>query len=273
VDPDIFDEIQRLRREGRKAVLATIVQIRGSVPSFNTAKMLVRDDGSTLGSVGGGCVEADVWAAAQDVMNDEKSRVMTFDLTEESMAEGGLICGGKVEIFVEPIIPVPEMIIFGGGHISRQVSKIATIAGFRTTIVDNRPIYANAERFPEAEAIHSESFEKAFEEIVPDENTYVIIVTRGHQEDQNVLRWAVQTNARYIGMIGSKRKIRSITEQLTSEGIPRERLERVYMPIGLDIGAVSPEEIAVAIVAEVIHNRRAGFKHPLSKKLYQTSQA
>src|SRR5881296_3841683 len=113
---DIFDEIQKMRQQGRKAVLATIVQIRGSVPSFNTAKMLVRDDGSTLGSVGGGCVEADVWAAAQDVMNDGKSRVMTFDLTEESMAEGGLICGGKVEIFVEPIIPVPEMVIFGGGH-------------------------------------------------------------------------------------------------------------------------------------------------------------
>src|SRR5215470_7252152 len=194
MDADIFEEIRRLRQEGRKAVLATLVQIRGSVPSFNTAQMLVRDDGSTLGSVGGGCVEADVWAAAQDVIRDEKSRVMTFDLTEESMAEGGLICGGKVEIFVEPIIPVPEMVIFGAGHISRQVSKIATTAGFRTTIVDNRPVYANAERFPEAEAIFSESFEQAFEQIVPNENTYIVIVTRGHQEDQNVLRWAVRTN-------------------------------------------------------------------------------
>src|SRR5262249_58697666 len=110
MDPDIFAEIQPLRREGRKAVLATIVQIRGSVPSFNTAKMLVRDDGSTLGSVGGGCVEADVWAVAQDVMREEKSRVMTFDLTEESMAEGGLICGGKSGIFLETLIPGSPMI-------------------------------------------------------------------------------------------------------------------------------------------------------------------
>src|SRR5438552_11134744 len=187
---DVFDEIQRLRQQGRKAALATIVQIRGSVPSFQSAKMLVRDDGSALGSVGGGCVEADVWAAAQDVIRDEKSRVMNFDLTEESMAEGGLICGGKVEIFVEPIIPIPEMVIFGAGHISRQVSKIATVAGFRTTIVDNRPIYANAERFPEAVAIFSESFEGAFQSIIPTENTYLVIVTRGHQEDENVLRWA-----------------------------------------------------------------------------------
>src|SRR5215475_13677669 len=174
---DVFDEIQRLRQEGRKAALATIVQIRGSVPSFQSAKMLVRDDGSTLGSVGGGCVEAEVWAAAQDVLREEKSRVMSFDLTDDSMAESGLICVGKLEIFIEPIMPKPKMIIFGAGHISTQVSKIAAIAGFKTTIVDNRPQYANAERFPEAEKIYSESFEQAFEDIVPNENTYLVIVT------------------------------------------------------------------------------------------------
>src|SRR5882672_4306197 len=127
MDADIFEEIRRLRQEGRKAVLATIVQIRGSVPSFQTAKMLVRDDGSTLGSVGGGCVEAEVWAAAQDVLREEKSRIMTFDLTEDSMADSGLICGGKLEIFIEPILPTPKMIIFGAGHISTQLSRIATI--------------------------------------------------------------------------------------------------------------------------------------------------
>jgi xanthine dehydrogenase accessory factor len=270
MEVDLFDEIQRLRHSGRKAALATIVQIRGSVPSFQTAKMLVRDDGSTLGSIGGGCVEAEVWAAAQDVLREEKSRLMTFDLTEESMAEGGLICGGKLEIFVEPILPTPQMIIFGAGHISTQLSKIATVAGFKTTIVDNRPIYANSERFPEAEAIYSQSFDEAFEKIVPNENSYIVIVTRGHQEDETVLRWAVRTNARYIGMIGSKRKVRTIYQDLEREGVSRERLDLVCAPIGLDIGAVLPEEIAVAIVAEAIHYRRAGFKHATSKKLQQT---
>src|SRR5499427_5276301 len=162
---DVFDEIQRLRQDGRKAALATIVQIRGSVPSFQSAKMLVRDDGSTLGSVGGGCVEAEVWAAAQDVLREEKSRVMSFDLTDDSMAESGLICGGKLEIFIETNLPTPTMVIFGAGHIATQLSKIACIAGFKTTIVDNRPVYANAERFPEAEKIYSESFEEAFEQI------------------------------------------------------------------------------------------------------------
>src|SRR6476659_8131013 len=181
---DIFDEIQRLRQDGRKAALATIVQIRGSVPSFQSAKMLVRDDGSTMGSVGGGCVEAEVWTAAQEVIRDEKSRVMSFDLTDESMAESGLICGGKVEIFIEPVLPTPKMVVFGAGHIATQVSKIASIAGFKTTIVDNRPVYANAERFPEAEAIYADSFEHAFDDTVTTDNTYIVIVTRGHQEDQ-----------------------------------------------------------------------------------------
>src|SRR5580704_17383416 len=162
MEVDLFDEIQRLRQSGRRAALATIVQIKGSVPSFQTAKMLVRDDGSMMGSVGGGCVEAEVWAAARDVIREEKSRIMSFDLTADSMGDSGLICGGKLEIFIEPILPTPKMVIFGAGHISTQLSKIAAVAGFRTIIVDNRPQYANVERFPEASAIYSESFEKAF---------------------------------------------------------------------------------------------------------------
>lgn len=273
MERDIFDEIVRLRESGRRAALATIVQIRGSVPSFETAKMLVRDDGSTLGSIGGGCVEAEVWTAAQEVLREEKSRLLAFDLTDESMAESGLICGGRLEIFVEPIVPTPRVVIFGAGHVAMQVSKIATIAGFRTWIVDDRKVYANTQRFPEAERIFSESFDRAFREIVPNENTFVVIVTRGHKEDENVLRWAVMTEARYIGMIGSKRKIRTIVQKLEREGIERARLERANMPIGLDVGAVLPEEIAVAIVAELIQHRRRGARNPLSKKLLSVTHS
>ena len=270
---DLFDELVRLRQEGKKAALATIVQIRGSVPSFQTAKMLVREDGSTLGSVGGGCVEAEVWAAAQEAIKEEKSRVLTFDLTDDSLADSGLICGGKLEIFVEPVLPVPRLVIFGAGHISTQLSKIATVAGFRSWLVDDRPIYANETRFPEAERIFADSFEEAFAQIKPDNNMYIVIVTRGHQDDENVLRWAVGTEARYVGMIGSKRKVRTIVRKLEAEGVAHERLEQVHMPVGLDIGAIVPEEIAVAIVAEMIHYRRRGRDHPLSKKAYQTSHS
>jgi len=270
---DVFEEVARLRREGKKAALATIVEIRGSVPSYQTAKMLVREDGSTLGSVGGGCVEAEVWAAAQDAIREERSRLLSFDLTDDaSVADTGLICGGKLDIYVEPVLPVPRVVIFGAGHISTHVSRVATIAGFRSWVVDDRPIYANDTRFPEAERIYSDSFEEAFREIRPDPNTYLVIVTRGHNEDENVLRWAVGTDARYVGMIGSKRKVRTLFRKLEGEGIGRERLERVHAPIGLDIGAVVPEEIAVAIVAEMIHYRRRSREHDLSKKISQTSR-
>ena len=254
---DIYEEIAQLRKQGKRAALATIIQIRGSVPSFETAKILVREDGSTVGSVGGGCVENDVWKAARQVMFEEKPRRLLFDLTDASNLEAGLICGGKVEIFIEPILATPTTYIFGAGHISKYISKVATLAGFNTVIVDNRPQYANRERFPEAVEIYSDSFEEAFERIKPNEFSYLVIVTRGHLEDQNVLRWAVKTKPRYIGMIGSKFKKRTIFQNLMEEGITQEELGRVFSPMGLDINAILPEEIAVSIVAQMISIRRS----------------
>ncbi|MEW5977756.1 MAG: XdhC family protein [Acidobacteriota bacterium] len=254
---DIYEEIARIRREGRRAALATIIQIRGSVPSFETAKILVRDDGSIVGTVGGGCVENDVWKAARQVMFDEKPRRLLFDLTDPSSLETGLICGGKVEIFVEPILASPTAYVFGAGHISKFISKAATLAGFNTVIIDNRPQYANSERFPEAVAIHSSSFDEAFSQIVPNEFSYLVIVTRGHQEDQTVLRWAIKTQARYIGMIGSKVKKRTLFNNLIAEGVSEEELSRVFSPMGIDINALLPEEIAISVVAQMIQVRRS----------------
>jgi xanthine dehydrogenase accessory factor len=260
---DIYEEIAQLRKEGKRAALATIIQIRGSVPSFETAKILVLEDGSTIGTVGGGCVENDVWKAARQVMFEEKPRRLLFDLTDSANLETGLICGGKVEIFIEPILATPTVYIFGAGHISKYISKIATLAGFNTVIIDNRPSYASRERFPEAIDIYGDSFELAFENIRPNEFSYLVIVTRGHLEDQNVLRWAVGTRARFIGMIGSKFKKKNIFDNLKKEGVSEEQLAQVISPLGIDIGAVLPEEIAVSIVAQMIASRRqlpgAGF--------------
>jgi xanthine dehydrogenase accessory factor len=255
-NPDIYEEIAKLRREGKRGALATIIQIRGSVPSFETAKILVLEDGSTVGTVGGGCVENDVWKAARQVMFEEKPRRLLFDLTDSANLETGLICGGKVEIFIEPILATPTAYIFGAGHISKYISKIATLAGFNTVIIDNRPRYANRERFPEAIEIYGDSFEVAFEKISPNEFSYLVIVTRGHLEDQNVLRWAVKTRARFIGMIGSKFKKKNIFDNLKAEGATEEQLARVISPLGIDIGAILPEEIAVSIVAQMIAARR-----------------
>src|SRR6266478_6265139 len=247
-----------MRRAGRRAALATIVHTNGSIPSYESSRMLVRDDGTIAGTVGGGCVEAEVWAAAKDVVQSEQPRKMTFNLNHEAASDAGLICGGTLEIFVEPILPQPMLYLFGGGHVSTAVARVAHLAGFAIGVVDDRETFANAERFPTASQIHC-SYEEAFEKIHPNASTFLVIVTRGHKDDMRVLRWAVNTPARYIGMIGSKRKVISVYRELEKEGIAREKFQRVHAPVGLDIGAVTPEEIAVAIVGEMIAERH---RHP-----------
>jgi xanthine dehydrogenase accessory factor len=253
---DLYEEIVSLRRAGRRAALATIVNVRGSIPSFKTAKMLVRDDGSILGTIGGGCVEGEVWQAAREVMESEKPRTLTFDLNQDPKYDTGLVCGGTLEIFVEPVLPPVELYIFGAGHVAASLYKVAIIAGFDITVVDDREVYASRQRFPEAQEVIAEDFDKVTSRLQPSESSYIVIVTRGHRDDMRVLRWAVQTPARYVGMIGSKRKTITIFKELQKEGLAPELFERVHAPVGLDIGAITPEEIAVAITAELIAKRR-----------------
>jgi|SRR5580765_3675167 len=253
---DIYEEIVRLRRAGRRGAVATIVNVRGSIPSFKTAKMLVRDDGSIAGTIGGGCVEAEVWQAAREVMESEKPRTLTFDLNQDPKYDTGLVCGGTLEIFIEPVLPPAELYIFGAGHVAASLYRVARIAGFDITVVDDREVYASRERFPEAQEVIAEDFDKVTSRLQPSESSYIVIVTRGHRDDMRVLRWAVQTPARYIGMIGSKRKTITIFKELQKEGLAPELFDRVHAPVGLDIGAITPEEIAVAITAELIAKRR-----------------
>ena len=156
------------------------------------------------------------------------------------------ICGGTLEVFVEPILPQPRLYIFGGGHVSTAVAKVASLAGFWIGVVDDRASFANAERFPMAGEIYT-SWEDAFAKLQPNASTYIVIVTRGHKDDMRVLEWAAATDARYIGMIGSKRKVLAVYKALEATGISAEKLEHVYAPVGLEIGALTPEEIAVSI--------------------------
>jgi xanthine dehydrogenase accessory factor len=254
---DIYEEVVRLRRLGQKCALATIVQVNGSIPSYESAKLLVREDGSMLGTIGGGCVEAEVWNVARDVMQNERPRHMNFSLGQDAAYDNGLICGGQLSVFIEPVVPQPRLYVFGAGHISKSISKIATLAGFATVIVDNREAFANRERFPEADEIFADEYEDVFPKLPIRDTSYLVIVTRGHRDDMRVMRWAVGTNAKYIAMIGSKRKVIGVVKELEKEGIPREAFERAFAPMGLDIGAITPEEIAVSIVAEMIAMRRA----------------
>ncbi len=252
---DLFEEIVKMRRAGRRAALATIVHTNGSIPSYESSRMLVREDGSIAGTIGGGCVEAEVWAAAKEVMQKEAPQKMVFHLNNEASYDNGLICGGTLEVFVEPILPQPVVYLFGGGHVSMAVARAANAAGFGIGVVDDREAFANKERFPMAQDVFT-SYEEAFEKIRPNASSYLVIVTRGHKEDMRVLAWAVRTEARYVGMIGSKRKVLSVYRALENEGYKAEEFGRVYAPMGLEIGALSPEEIAVSIIAELVAVRR-----------------
>jgi xanthine dehydrogenase accessory factor len=253
---DIYEELIRLRRLGQKSALATIVQVRGSIPSFESAKLLVREDGSMLGTIGGGCVEAEVWNAAREVMETEKPRHMSFNLGQDAAYDNGLICGGQLDVFVEPVIPSPHVFIFGAGHISKSLAKVLAMAGFLTTVIDDREAFANRERFPEADEVVAGEYEEVCAGLNIVDGAYIVIVTRGHRDDMRVLRWAVGTAAKYVAMIGSKRKVINVIKELEKEGMAHETLSRVFAPMGLEIGAVSPEEIAISVAAEMIAIRR-----------------
>jgi xanthine dehydrogenase accessory factor len=222
--------------------------------------MLIRDDGTTAGTIGGGCTEAEVWALARDVMETERPLRKSFKLTPAAAAEEGLACGGIVEIFMEPI-GNPGVIIFGAGHIGRTLVPLLKLVGFHTKVVDDREHFANRGYFPDAGEIIVGDFEDSFGKLTITAATSLVIVTRGHRHDQLVLSRAIQTPASYIGIIGSRAKITRIFRQLVQEGASPERLQQVRAPIGLDIGARSPEEIAISIVAQLVaHRRRAYIK-------------
>ncbi len=347
---DIYVAIVKALEKREKCVLATLINRVGSAPRAVGAKYLVKEDGTSLGSIGGGCVEAEVWQKARRIMEAPKREILHFDLTSEQLAEGGLVCGGNIDIFLEPlrkdflsiyeeaarirekggsailatlvsvegdfpegegwkillkpsgekigsllgkaelekkildegevllkgkkpkvlavspehrrvevllepVFPEPTVYIFGGGHISEELAPLVKKVHFRVAVIDDREMFANRERFPEADEVIVSEFEKCFDQLSVNDSCYIVIVTRGHLYDGYVLEQAVKTNARYIGMIGSKKKIRTLYQGLMKKGISREMLSRVHAPIGLEINSETPEEIAVSIVAELIKVR------------------
>jgi xanthine dehydrogenase accessory factor len=347
---DVYSEIVKCLGRKEKLALATLVTRVGSAPRAVGAKYLIKGDGTSLGSIGGGCVEAEVWQKAQKVMEEAKGGILHFELTSEQLAEGGLICGGNIDIFLEPlredflniyqeaarirqkggsailatlvsvegdfpkgegskillktsgekvgsllgeaelekkilgegevtvrekkpkvlvlssenrkmeillepVFSEPTVYVFGGGHISEQLAPLAKKVHFKVVVIDDREMFANRERFPEADEVIVSEFEKCFDQLNMDDSSYIVIVTRGHLYDGFVLEQAVKTNARYIGMIGSKKKIKTLYQNLKKKGISKEALNRVHAPIGLDIHSETPEEIAVSIVAELIKVR------------------
>ncbi|MBZ5498331.1 MAG: XdhC/CoxI family protein [Acidobacteriia bacterium] len=253
---DIYEEIVQIRRQGLRAALATVIVRKGSTPRRDAAKMLIYEDGRRTGSIGGGCTEAEVCREALAAMRCGKPQVLKFDLTGDDAEDGGMICGGSMEVYVEPILPDPTLVIFGAGHVGQRLAEIAKTIGFRIVVVDDRIKYANRERFPYAEALHVDGWEEAFRRLPVNESSYLLIVTRGHQYDLACLRYALKSPAKYIGLMGSARKVKLFFDALEKEGIAPEQFARVNSPVGIDIGSETPEEIAVSIAAQLIAVRK-----------------
>jgi len=329
---DIYEAVEDYLSRGKGGCLATIVKKIGAAPREEGAKMFIGDDGRFFGTVGGGCVEAEVWQEAKQCAKAQTANILHYRMDGRLVEDEGMICGGNVDIFLEPIheryrslyaearalekrgrnglmvtrfsggslskslvledgsvvgdglgdelkasfqsyteqakpvidngtiieplVSYPFLYLFGAGHISQHVSKIAAMVDFNTVVIDDRPDFANRERFPEAQEIIVEDFRKVFQRLTFYGNEYVAIVTRGHKHDALVLEEVMRRPTRYVGMIGSKRKNRLILDHLKAKGFEDAALAAVHAPIGLGIRAETPQEIAVSIVAELIAVRR-----------------
>jgi xanthine dehydrogenase accessory factor len=271
---DVYEELVREKNEGRACALATIVNAVGSVPSYQTAKMLVREDGSIAGTIGGGAAEAAVIAEAKEVIASGVSRMVTYDLHENPRMDIGMVCGGSLNVYVEAIQPPRTAYLFGAGHINALTAKVAKLAGLEAEVIDDRPEFASPERFPDARALHTGDFKAALTGLKPNSRALIFIATRGHALDADALRWAVDTPAAYIGMIGSRRKVQFVYNKLKLDGVSEEQFARVHAPVGLNIGATTPEEIAVAVAAEMIACiRNAEAARPLMRNMREVAEA
>ena len=270
---DVYEELVRERSEGRSCALATIVNAVGSIPSYQTAKMLVREDGTIVGTIGGGVPEAEVIEEAKEVIASGKPKMASFSLHGNPSLDTGMVCGGSLDVFIEPIVPAPVLYVFGAGHVGVLTARAARLAGLEVEVIDDRPEFATKERFPDVRKVHAEDFGLAMTRLKPNSRSLIFIATRCHEIDSFVLRWAAGTPASYIGMIGSKRKVITVFKELRAQGVTQEQFSRVHAPVGLDINATTPEEIAIAVVAELIACvRNAAAARPLMRNMLEVTK-
>ncbi|GAB4311272.1 MAG: XdhC/CoxI family protein [Candidatus Sumerlaeia bacterium] len=253
-----YEKILEWGREGTPFAVATIIETVGSTPRPAGAKMLISEDLEIFGTIGGGCVEGDVIKLAREVIREGRPRVLDVDLTMKNPAELDMRCGGRLKILIEPVQHDDRLIIFGGGHVSLAIHNICRLLDFEITVVEDRPQFGNRQRFPDARHILVGPWDEQLQKIPITPRTYLVIVTRGHSSDEEILRWALslpEPRPRYIGMMGSRTKWVAIKRKLADEGFARELLDQVHCPIGIKCGSVTPEEIAVSIAAELIQVR------------------
>ena len=259
---EVFEALTQALERGEDAALVTIVSANGSTPQRVGAKMLVFPDGRTVGTIGGGCYENDAFWKAKESIQSRKPLLVKYDLNDDFAQENGLVCGGQMQVYIEPLEATPRLYVIGAGHVGYHLARLAHTIGFRTHVLDDREKFASKERFPDAARSDRRDDSRVAPSRRSPANAYVVIVTRGHTHDLDALRALAARDLRYLGLIGSKAKVKRIYDALLAEGMPPECLQRVNAPVGLDIGAVSPEEIAVAILAELIAVRRGKIQDP-----------
>ena len=249
---EVFQALTEALERGEDAALVTIVSANGSTPQRVGAKMLVFPDGRTVGTIGGGCYENDAFWKAKDAIQSRKPSLVKYDLNDDFAQENGLVCGGQMQVYIEPLEATPRLYVIGAGHVGYHLARLAHTIGFRTHVLDDREKFANTDRFPDAAEVIVDTIPEWLHRADLSPNAYVVIVTRGHTNDLEALRALAPRELRYLGLIGSRAKVARIYDALIEDRMDPELLARVHAPIGLDIGAVTPQEIAVSILAELI---------------------
>jgi len=249
----LYEEIARLQKQRKTAALVTVIRVSGSAPRQAGSKMLVEEDSTIHGTIGGGAVEALVIKEALAAMHSAKTQIIQHDLYDKNRVDTGMVCGGKMEFFIEPLSAAERMIIFGAGHIAFYLARMADLMEFDYMVIDDRPEFCNKERFPKALALVVQPAPQALKNFKTTSSDFMIIITRDHNTDYAILRHILNKKTRYVGLIGSKAKRKEIYAKLTADhGFSEKDLERIHSPIGLKIGAETPQEIALSIMAEVI---------------------
>jgi xanthine dehydrogenase accessory factor len=259
----VFEATLRAIREHQPACLLTVIDARGSTPREAGAKMLLRSDGSIVGTIGGGAVEATAIEDAKAALSSGQSRVVQYSIRGKDRHDLG-VCGGEVQVFIEVLRLKPTLLIAGAGHIAQPLAEQGHLMGFQVVVCDDRDDLLSRERFPHADELLAMDFAHFARQVSITSRTYVVIVTRGHQHDTTVLRQAVSAPAAYIGMIGSRNKVRKVFEDLLDDGVPEEKLAQVHAPVGLRTGGQTPAEIALSIMAEIVLVQHGGTGEPLS---------
>ena len=261
----IFERLANLEREGESVAIATVIHAQGSVPRHEGSKMLIYPGGGIEGTIGGGELENRVIEEALQVLKDGKPRILKYAFRDPEQGDVG-VCGGEMEVFVEALRPNSTLVVVGGGHVGKAVAHLASWLGFRIVVSDDRPEFASPQAVPDAdEYIHCELGQLPGKMKI-NEETYLVLTTRGMNVDVDGLPELLDTQAAYIGVIGSRRRWETTAKELIERGVPKEKIARVISPMGLEINAETPEEIAVSILAQIVMLRRGGTGETMARR-------